>query len=64
MIAVSMLLKSWATPPASLPIASSFCAWVQLLLEPAPLLLELLALADVEQEAVDEVYSPLSSSTR
>ena len=27
MIGVSRLLKSWATPPVSWPIASSFCAW-------------------------------------
>ena len=24
---VSMLLKSWATPPVSWPMVSSFCAW-------------------------------------
>jgi hypothetical protein len=27
MMAVSMLLKSWAMPPVSCPIASIFCAW-------------------------------------
>ena len=27
MMAVSMLLKSWATPPASWPMASIFCDW-------------------------------------
>ena len=27
MMAMSMLLKSWAIPPASRPMASIFCAW-------------------------------------